>query len=148
MIKDKKKYIKIGLSLFLLLTYIIACAKIPSQLQLSPEDVLKERVMAYIDSRMKGEFEKSYGYEDPLFRKKVSEENYIYTMTRGAFKWVGADIKEIAIEGEKGVVRIVLRGQPLIKGLSINNKTLIESTIPLTWIKSEGVWYNSLQDSM
>ena len=125
------------------MTYVIACAKFTSKVQqVAPEDYLKERVMAYITHRIKGEFDKSYGYEDPLYRKKINEATYINFMNTGVFKWVGANIKEISIEGEKAVVQIDLQGWARIKGIS-NEKNLVEQTMQLNWVKAEGTWYNS-----
>jgi hypothetical protein len=141
---SKKKILKSVLCLFLLLTCIIACAKFTSKVQqVAPEDYLKERVTAYITHRIKGEFDKSYGYEDPLYRKKINEATYINFMSKGIFNWVEANIKKISIEGETAVVQIDLQGWARLKGIS-NEKNLIEQTIQLNWVKAEGTWYNSL----
>jgi hypothetical protein len=139
---DKKRIIRINACLILLLTFIVGCAKLDKQIV--QKDELKERVNAYMDHRIKGEFDKSYAYEDPLYRKKVNEAYYLNLMANGPFKWLAAEIKEISVQGDRAIIQIALRGQPRLRGF-IKKNALIENQVELTWIKSEGVWYNSLQ---
>jgi hypothetical protein len=139
---SKKRFIKFSIYLFLLLTYPIACANLP---QGPPKDELKLRVMAYMAHRIKGEFDKSYTYEDPLYRKKVNEASYLVRMANGPFKWEEADIKEISVQGDQAIIQVNIRGQLRLRGFGSKNKSQIENQVELTWIRSEGIWYNSLQ---
>jgi hypothetical protein len=144
MVKGKNKSGFRNLFLFLLLTYIIGCVKVPSGLEVSPEVLLKERVTAYIVYRTNGEFDKSYLFEDPLYRKMIGEGSYINLMSKGIFKWMKADLLDITMDGDTAIVRVNLQGQPKLPGISMRNITPVEQMIELKWIRIEGQWYNSL----
>ena len=61
----------------LCLIILWGCAKKETVRNIPDEDVLQERVTEYWAHVIKEDFIKSYEYEDPLFRKAVSMNQYI-----------------------------------------------------------------------
>lgn len=130
------------LLLLLLLSLIISigCVTKEAIKTNSDEEVLRDRVMAYWDYRVKQEFDKSYEFEDPIYKKSYSLVAYI--------KRLGADpvtLKEVKIKGlqmEDASARIDLITKievrapgtraPLAVGMDRNDR----------WSRLEGIWYH------
>ncbi len=110
----------------------------------SDEDALKERIMGYINYRIKDDLLKSYEYEDPLYRKQATLSQYIGKLTSGASKWLSADINSVRVEGNQAYVTMKVRIKALLTGVLPTPPTVVESDtmIKSLWIKQDGVWYH------
>ena len=110
----------------------------------SDEDVLKERIMAYFNYRINKEFDKTYEYEDPLYRKTVSLTRYIQKQGHRQVK--AARIEKLSIEGDKAAVVMTLRVKVrLVSQVGMAAQDIEHDTqVTQTWIKSDGQWYHAL----
>jgi len=109
----------------------------------SDEDVLKERIMAYFNFKIKKEFDKTYEYEDPLYRKTISLSKYIQKQGQRQVK--AATIEKLSIEGDKASVVMALRVKVRLVsevGMAVQDIEHDAKT-PQTWIKSDGQWYHA-----
>lgn len=102
------------------------------------ETVLRGRVQEYWNYKIKGEWEKSYLYESPEFREKVSIAAYINQNRRSIVKWEGFDVLEIWISGEEGHVKVDRKYRYIIPQ---TQKGAFEKVAEETWIKKDGQWY-------
>jgi hypothetical protein len=108
----------------------------------SGETGLRESVMAYWNYKIKEEFDKSYGYEEPSYRKSVSLINYIGSINSAALKWRSAEIKAISKKADTADVEMNLRVELILP--QIEHLRTVEMNTQLTdkWVKIEGVWYH------
>ncbi len=125
----------------LMLVFLSGCVTTKAVKSSSDEEVLKQRVTAYWDYKIKGEFEKSYEYESPLYRNKVDLVNYIRSFGVGTGKWTGVKITGIAIKGELAQVHMKIRvriGRRIARGKDVELWTAVSEP----WMKQGGVWYH------
>ncbi len=122
-----------------LLTIFSGCVTKEARKDVSDEEVLKERVMAYWQHKVRQEFDKSYGYEDPLFRKKISIVNYIKGFNTARAGWSGASIEGLKIEGDSAIVDMKVRVK-----ITVSSSGNIEQDVALKerWVKVDGLWYH------
>jgi hypothetical protein len=133
------RFIKVFYIAIHLLIILGGCATKDALKSVSDEDILRERVMAYWDYKVKGEFDKSYEYEHPLFKKQTSMVKYIQGFKSGVARWLGTNVEDIEIKGDtaeasvnvKTVVRI-----PRVKPIES------DSLIKEKWVKTDGMWYH------
>jgi hypothetical protein len=115
------------------------CAPKETVKEKTDEEALRERVMAYWDYKIKGEFDKSYEYEDPLFRKKTGLVSYIRSFRPEVVKWKSVRIEKIAKEDDLATINLNVRTKvtlPQIKGVENN------SEIKDKWVRVDGIWYH------
>ncbi len=119
---------------------IIFCGCVTKEaVKSNTEDVLRERITDYWNYKMKEEFDKSYAYEDPFFRKQVNLVNYIRRFRTDIVKWKSAAVKEIKLAGDSAEVDMILRTKvrlPQIK--TVEHDSLTKEK----WVKVDGVWYH------
>lgn len=113
------------------------CAK-KEAIKNSAEEVLRERVMAYWNYKINGEFDKSYEFEDPFYRETVSMVSYIKSFS-GAVKWRGLEITGMKIDGEVADIGLNLRLDVAIPQF---NAGTINSAITEKWVNVEGKWHH------
>lgn len=105
----------------------------------SEEEVLEARVMGYWNHKINQEFDKSYEYEYPLFRKTVSLVNYIRSFNTGRASWTRASVERIAINGENASVEMKI-GVNIV--VSSSQKLEHETILNERWVKVDGIWYH------
>ena len=133
--------IRLSRSIIFCLIIFSGCATKEAVKNSGDEEILRERVTAYWNHKINGEFEKSYEYESPLYRKQVSVMRYVSGFdTPSKVKWVGTGIESVAIDGDSANVNLRVR-------LSINTGNPDRKIGPETfeseqWVKVEGVWYH------
>lgn len=122
-----------------LLTILSGCVTKEAIKDISDEEALRQRIMAYWNHKVKQEFEKSYEYEDPLFRKKMTIVKYIKGFNTARAGWSGASIEGLKIEGDSAIVDMKVRVK--IVASSSGN---IEQDVALKekWVKVDGLWYH------
>jgi len=122
----------------LCLIILWGCAKKETVRNIPDEDVLQERVTEYWAHVIKEDFIKSYEYEDPLFRKAVSMNQYIKSHSE-AFKIKEVKIKTVKIEDNSGDVDLTTKIELRVPGV----KPLVaESERKDRWGKINGIWYH------
>lgn len=136
-VKKVRKKIVIFL-LFLLALCITQCSPKSQIVKEDEETVLRRRVQEYWSYKIKGEWEKSYLYESPEFRERVSTAAYIDRNKQSIVKWEGFDVLEIWISGEEGHVKVDRKYRYIILQTP---KGAFEKVAEETWIKKEGQWY-------
>ncbi len=135
-IKSKFTYIIV----FFCLIIFTGCSIKEASKNAPDEGDLRERVMTYWDYKVKEEFDKSYEYEDPLYRKTVTRINYIRSFNVATkIRWEGAEIEDMKIKGDTAEVTLRLK----IK-VAASPKRSVEQGTPLKekWINVDGLWYH------
>jgi hypothetical protein len=115
------------------------CAGGATRGSVSPEDELRDRVTAYWGYKIRGEFDKSYEFEDPLYRKNVSMVTYIRSFPAGASTWVGARVEALKVEGDTASVDMKVK---LRVRAGLPEDILPEVALKEKWLKSNGAWYH------
>lgn len=137
--KRTSVFLRVFFGIIFLLIIFYGCAKKDAIKSVSDEEVLEERVMAYWNHKVKEEFDKSYEYESPLYKKTVNMVKYIKSFNTKRGGWIGAGIKSLKIEGDSGIVDMKVRVR-----ISITSSNKIEHDVLLQekWVKADGVWYH------
>ena len=121
------------IALIILLAVPVAQAKKVS----NKKELLKKRVKAYWDLKAKGEFEKTYDYEAPSYRKKHKLTEYIRQFGRyGKIENVKIDRIEFI---DKNKAKVFLRMNLTIIGTYVNKMPV--PTVDY-WTKEKGKWYH------
>ncbi|MDA8239751.1 MAG: hypothetical protein M0Z67_05170 [Nitrospiraceae bacterium] len=135
------EYIRFFVIFFLLIS--TGCATKEALKNASDEEELKARVMSYWNLKINGEFDKSYEYEDPFYRKTVSVVKYVKGVNTSAVKWRHAEIRDIKrVAGDMADVDLSLRVEIMLP--EGEQARRIERNFPVSdkWIKVDGVWYH------
>lgn len=117
------------------------CATKEALKNVSDEDVLRERAMAYWKYRINGELDKSYIYEDPLTRKKLSVVSYIQRYSNPMVGFSSYEIVAISRKG-KDVFAVTVKLRVLLKAPGAK---LFEHDTQITeqWIRDDESWYHA-----
>jgi hypothetical protein len=140
--KAKKNIATIIILVSLLASSIIQCTPKSQIIKEDEEAALKRRVQEYWSYKIKGEWEKCYLYESPLYREKVNVEKYVYQNRRSLMKWEEFDILEIWTSGEEGYVKVKTKHRFLIPEF---RKAAFEGVFEEKWIKKDSQWYRLSQ---
>lgn len=103
------------------------------------EDFLRQRVTAYWDYKIKQEFDKTYDFEVPVYRKKVNLVNYIRSFRTNIVKWIQVRIEHIKIEDSAAMLDLTLRVRVKLPEVKAHES---DSLIKEKWVKVEGIWYH------
>ena len=136
--KERGKIVTI--LLFLLALCITGCSPKSQVIKEDEETVLKRRVQEYWSYRIKGEWEKSYPFESPEFRKNISIIPYVNQNTRSIVKWEGFDVLEIWVSGDEGHVKVKRIYRYIIPQ---TQDAVFQQVAEETWIKKDDEWYFS-----
>jgi hypothetical protein len=139
------RYKNFLLPLFFFLIIFAGCSIKDTVKSKGEDDILRERVMTYCNHRINSEFEKSYQYEDTLYRKKVSLGMYTRRMSGGLEEWKTAEIKDLKIVDEDADVNLKLRVKVRLSmagaKAAVRMKDVERDTeITQKWKKIDGVW--------
>jgi hypothetical protein len=137
--KDKRISYARNIVIFLLII-LSGCATKEALKNVSDEDILRQRVMAYWNYRIQEELNKSYEMEDPLYRKKSTLVNYIKNIYTNVVKWKSFNISYINIEEEMADVGLEITANMNLPGIPSGKE--IHAPIKDRWVKSDGVWYH------
>lgn len=129
---------------FLLIFFLIisvGCAKnVIKNVSDSDEAVLKERVKAYWNHKVKGELDKMYQLEYPLYKKTMSLVKYIRLHSNPLIQYENFEVidvkkKEDDVADAKLMVNVKLK----VPG----EKPFEHSTrLDETWMRIDGEWYH------
>jgi hypothetical protein len=110
---------------------------------------LKSRAAKYWDTRVKGDWKKSYEFMDPYYRQKVTQAAYV--QTQGQVKYYGFSLKdEPVLSGVRAMINVSYDSevpQFMLGGkmVSIPRK---ETTTNQSWVWLDGEWYVVFEDLM
>lgn len=121
------------------LIILLGCATKDVIINIPDEEVLSNRVAKYWDHNIKEEFDMSYNYEDPLFRKKTSMIKYIKNINTNVVKWVGADIENLRVENDVADVDMKLKIRVMANPLHYKD---VNVPAKEKWIRVDEVWYH------
>ena len=135
---DGKKTFYLLVIFFLII--FSGCATKEAVRNISEDEVLRERVMTYWGHKIRQEFEKSYSYEDPYYRKRFNMVNYIRGIDTARASWTSSTIEGLKIEGDSAIIDMKVKLRITVTP-SVKN---IEQEVPIkeTWVKVDGIWYH------
>lgn len=126
-------------ALLCLLIIFSGCGTKEALKRISDEDLLRERATMYWNHKVKKEFDKSYAYEYPLFRKQMSVVDYIKGFNTGKASWAGAKIEQVDMQGDSATVGMKIAIQIVVtSSRNLEHETYVEDK----WVKVDGVWYH------
>ena len=140
--------------LLLLIFAVVSCAGIRKSPK-TGEELLRERVDAYWNLRVEGELDKTYQFEYPLYRKKVSYNSYLRRFSNPTFRFEDIKVTHIDVKDKEAniklKVKVVIRGinrRALVVGAIRNNRRSFEAdaVIKDKWIRWRDVWYHIPDD--
>lgn len=122
------------------------CATKDAVKKVSDEEALRERVVAYWGFRIKEEYDKSYIFESPLYRKEINLVNYIKRSGNPMVSYKNFEVAKIDRKDEDlAKVRIKVRGEyrvpgakPFVHDMFVNEQ----------WVRLEGQWYHTFKQVM
>jgi hypothetical protein len=124
---------------FFLLIILSGCAIKNALKGTTDEELLRERVTAYWNHKIKQEFDKSYEYEYPLYRKKINVVNYIKSFDTAKAGWSGAGIERVDMRGENATVDMKI----MVKiAVSSSRDLEHDGFVKEKWVKVDGIWYH------
>jgi hypothetical protein len=141
-IKIRKKILVIFILMLFSAIGLIQCATKTHLVREAEEEILKTRVREYWAHRIKGEWDKSYLFESPEYREKVSLLNYINQHGRSLVKWVDFEITEIAVKNGEGKVKVSGKYMYLIPQVK---KAEFQRLTEELWGKVETQWFRLSQ---
>jgi hypothetical protein len=122
-----------------LLTIFSGCVTKEAVKNVSDEEVLRERVIAYWNHKIREEFDKSYEYEYPLYRKQVSLVKYIKGFKTDVIRWKAVNVKDININDDEAIVGMYINIDVKVPGIRRIER---DSLVKEKWVRVEGIWYH------
>jgi hypothetical protein len=121
----------------LIITFLSCTPAIKPQ-KIPESEILRKRVAEYWALKVRKDFDKTYGYEVPSYREKVTMVDYI--MRQGqVIRFTDAEIREMDVDGDRARVEVFVRFNYQIPQFKI--KTSGDS-IREKWVKFKGEWYH------
>jgi hypothetical protein len=110
---------------------------------------LKSRAAKYWDTRVKGDWKKSYEYMDPYYRKNVTLDTYV--QTQGKVKYYDFSLKaEPVLSGVRATVGVAYDSE--VPKFILQGKTVEvprkETSTNQSWVWIDGEWYVVFEDLM
>jgi hypothetical protein len=120
-----------------LLTIFSGCVTKEAVKNVSDEEVLRERVIAYWNLRINKEFEKTYDYE---YLPSMPKARYMVRLSNPLIEYKAFEIKNIRFDTDDSAdiemsVRVVAKA-PGARAFEH------ESIIKERWVKAKGIWHH------
>lgn len=109
--------------------------------KVSDEDALSERIKIYWNHKIKREFDKSYEYEYPLYKKVVPMVKYIQRFS-STVRWLDASILDMKIKGKNAGVDLTVKTRLILPQVPMKAGDVYSSHRKEKWVKADGVWYH------
>ncbi|RLC18982.1 MAG: hypothetical protein DRI57_07760 [Deltaproteobacteria bacterium] len=116
----------------------------PEQPTTGTEAALRERVNAYWQQKIKGEFAETYLYEHPDFRKGINLTNYVKGFV-GGMTWRKVDIESVSIDGDFATV--LLKINYILVGIYVPKEGLTRDIRNYWQWTDDGHWYHRFRSS-
>ena len=101
---------------------------------------LRERVEKYWSYRIKKEYDKSYAFEYPVFKKKIPIYRYVKMSYNPQVDLKEAEIVKIDQQEDEAVVEVRLKME--LKAPGVKRPFPYETVINERWINIDGIWYH------
>lgn len=119
------------------------CATKDAVKKVSHKEALRERVVAYWGFRSRGEYDKSYAFESPVYRKRITLVQYIKRSGNPMVKYRGFEVVKVdKIDEDHAEVRVKVNGEyrvpgarPFVHDMFVNEQ----------WVRLEGQWYHEFE---
>ena len=125
--------------IFFCLIIFAGCSIKDTTKSVSDEEVLRDRVMAYWNDKINQDFDKSYAYEHPLYRKQVNMTKYIGGFNTEVVKWTAAKIEDIKMDGPSAKVGLIITVKVRLPRIKTGED---DSWVKEEWRKVDNVWYH------
>jgi hypothetical protein len=123
---------------WMLITTFLSCTSAIKPQKIPESEILRRRVTEYWALKVRKDFDKTYEYEVPSYREKVTMVDYI--MRQGqVIRFTDAEIREMDVDGDRARVEVFVRFNYQIPQFKI--KTSGDS-IREKWAKFKGEWYH------
>lgn len=135
----KKFAVVLNVAIFCLLI-LAGCATKEAVKNVSDEDILRERVTAYWNYRIKGDMDKAYSYEDLYTKNMVSMSKYIAGGMNPLVQWSGFELVEIKMKNaDTAAVKIKANLKIKAPGAKAfeHDMMMVDQ-----WVRDEGYWYH------
>ena len=107
---------------------------------LQDEEVLRERITSYWNYKTKGDYVKTYLYEDPLFRKTISMTTYIQNYGSPAMTYTSFEVQDVRLnDAEHAEVKIKAGVRLKVPGAKAFEH---ETELTELWARVDGEWYH------
>lgn len=135
---DKENTFYITVIFFLII--FSGCATKEAVRNISEDEVLRERVMTYWGHKISQEFDKSYLYEDPYYRKRLDMVKYIKGIDTARARWTSANVKNLQINGDSAIIDMKVKVHITVAPSARDIEQ--EFSLKETWVKVDGIWYH------
>lgn len=98
---------------------------------------IKTRVHEYWGYKIKRDFEKTYLYESPEYRKEVKLVDYLKAFGPGV-EWLGAEVDKLEVAGDQATVWVKVN----YKWTMIPVKNTLTSTSKEKWKRMKNTWFH------
>lgn len=114
------------------------CATKEAVKNISDEDVLRNRVAAYWSSKVKGDMDKAYLYEDTFTKKTISVTRYIQANSNPLIRFMDFEVLDIRpMEDGHYEVKVKTRIWAKVPGAKAFEHDAVMSE---QWLREEGSW--------
>ena len=115
--------------------FLAGCAT--TQVQDTPENIVRQRAKARWDALVAGEKEKAYQFLSPSYRALRDFNYYQRTISGGLAQWKSADVIGVQCKPDACTARIRIEFQILMKGYGNALNTHYDES----WILEKGDWW-------
>jgi hypothetical protein len=117
---------------------ILCCTPAIKPQKIPESEILRKRVTEYWALKVRKDFDKTYEYEIPSYREKITMVDYI--MRQGqVVRFTDTEIREMDVDGDRARVEVFVRFNYQIPQFKIKTSG---DKIRETWVKFEGEWYH------
>lgn len=136
---------RLALAATVFLLMVSGCFRSAALKELSLEEALRQRVMAYWKFRINEELDKSYSYEHPLYRKQTPITGYVRRYSSPLIRLNSYEITDISLkDADRAAVGLKLNETLKIPGAKpFTHDTILEEQ----WVKVEGTWYHLIKET-
>ena len=103
------------------------------------ESGIKTRVNEYWGYKIKKDFEKSYLYESPEYRQKITLSKYQQSFGPGV-EWLSAKVEKVEVKKDQATVRVKIGYRWTM--VPVGPKDGFTGTVTETWRMVDGTWYH------
>ncbi len=135
--KEKTFYLTV---IFFLIIFSGCATKEAVVRNVNEDEVLRERAMTYWGHKVRQEFDKSYTYEDPYYRKRFNMIKYIKSIDTARAKWTSANVENLQINGDSAIIDMKVKVHITVAPSARDIEQ--EFSLKETWVKVDGIWYH------
>lgn len=108
------------------------------------QELLTQRVNEYWGLKIKRDFEKSYLYESPEYRKNVPLSKYLTSIGPG-IEWLSVKVEKVLVEKDLATVHVKIAYRWSM--VPVKSKEGFTGTTSEEWRMVDGIWYHDKKQS-